>query len=90
MKVARTDAFRKDYKAIKSQGMRVELLWKLVRKLANNEKIDETKHPISHRSGWFSRDYSVRIEIGWILMYHIDHERDQIVLVRTGSPIELH
>ena len=83
-----SNRFRKDLKTAIRRGRNVDLLEKVVNRLAAGEPLDEV-----HRDHPLIGDYAgfreCHIQPDWLLVYRIREEELLLLLVRTGTHSDL-
>ena len=83
-----TTQFKKDYKTAVKRGYGIELLEKIISKLANGETLDE-KHRDHNLTGNWSGFRECHIIPDWLLIYKVDHGVLVLTLTRTGTHSDL-
>lgn len=85
--IRKTSQFKKDFKRISKDLVKVEKLFSIVSKLANGEDIPSEYKPHPLKGAW--KDYmECHVEDDYLLIWY-DHEENVIKLVRLGSHSEL-
>lgn len=88
LEIRMTNKFKKDYKKITKRGYDKKKLEKLLRKLANQEKL-ESCYKDHELSGNFKGYRECHIEPDWLLIYKIDGNILILTLSRTGTHSDL-
>lgn len=87
-RLAVTSQFKKDFKKAKKRGKDLSKLIEAVDTLAAGERLDPTYHDHALKGEWEGfRD--CHIEGDWLLIYTIDEEAGELLLVRTGTHADL-
>lgn len=83
-----TSQFKKDLKAAKKQGQKLEDVYEIVEMLANGEPL-----PAKNRDHELSGDYKsyreCHVRPDWLLIYKIEEECLVLLLYRLGSHSDL-
>lgn len=84
LKIIYGSQFKKDFKRIKKQGLRIEKLQKVIQTLAYGKELSPKyhDHPLIGNYHGFRE---LHIEPNWLLIYKIDEDRLILALSRTGS-----
>lgn len=87
-KIAQTNAFRKDLKAMIKRGVDISLLDEIVTTLARGESLDfkYRDHPLT---GNYKGSRECHIKPDWLLIYCIENDVLVLTLMRTGSHSDL-
>ncbi len=83
-----TSAFKKDYKKAIKQGKDISILDSIIRKISNEETLDE-KFKDHSLVGNYKGYRECHISPDWLLIYSIQKDVLILVLSRTGSHSEL-
>lgn len=83
-----TSTFRKDYKLMKKRGYNMQLLDNVIKKLCNNEILDEKYHDHA-LTGNFTGFRECHIKSDWLLIYKIDNGKLLLILSQTGTHADL-
>ena len=83
-----TNACKKDIKRASKQGKNIDLLFKIIDKLSEGEKLDP-KYKDHKLSGQFEGKRECHIEPDFLLIYQINDTEVVLYLVRVGSHSEL-
>lgn len=83
-----TNACKKDIKRASKQGKNIDLLFKIIDKLSEGEKLDP-KYKDHKLSGQFEGKRECHIEPDFLLIYQINEKEIILFLVRVGSHAEL-
>lgn len=88
MQIRYTSKFKKDYKRVKKQGLRIDKITDVLKKLASGEPL-----PASMRDheliGEYQGHRECHVEPDWLLIYRIDEGGLTLIAVRTGSHSEM-
>ena len=86
--IKRTAQFKKDFKRIIKQGVDIQPLVDIVKKISNEEPLDEKfcDHPL--KGEWLGFR-ECHIKPNWLLIYFIDKGELILTLSRTGSHSDL-
>ena len=88
LKIVQSKQFEKDLFLAKRRGLELELLEKVVNLIASESPLD-----ISYRdhklSGKFEGLRECHIKPDWLLIYSVDKELVELLLLRTGSHSDL-
>ena len=87
-KVVWTGQFKKDYKLAMKRHMNIDLLDDIIRKLANDEQLDE-KNKDHGLSGNWEGHRECHILPDWLLIYRIEDDVLVLTLSRTGTHSDL-
>ena len=91
LKIRTQKRFEKDYKLIKKRNLDTEELWTVVRMLQAEEKLPDRYR--DHRLT-DSREYmdvrECHIKPDWLLIYRINEDELELLLLRTGSHSDLY
>jgi len=80
--------FRKDLKLVKKRNLDLELLYKVMDIIESNKEIPSKYKDHSLLGKW--KPYrEVHILPDWLLIYKIDHTKQEILYARTGSHSDL-
>ncbi|KXB42248.1 type II toxin-antitoxin system YafQ family toxin [Amygdalobacter nucleatus] len=88
LQIVLSKRFKKDLKLAKRRGLDLNLLNKIVDKLANGEKLDE-KYRDHEQFGDLFGFRECHIKPDWMLVYRIDGCNLVLFLNRTGSHADL-
>ena len=88
LEVKITSKFKKDYKLIKKRKLDVNLLKRVVFKIANEIPLDE-KHKDHELTGKYKGFRECHIQPDWLLIYLIEDQILTLTLTRTGSHSDL-
>lgn len=87
--IIRLNQFKKDVKKLSRSGSKdMTKLKEVIIKLVNEEKLDK-KYKNHQLSGNWNDHLECHIEPDWLLVYRIDKENQELILVRSGSHSEL-
>lgn len=90
LKTVFTKAFKKDLKLAGRRGMKLRKLDKVIEMLANGKRL-----PAKYRDhalmnyGDYDGVRECHIEPDWLLVYHVDEDCLQLLLLRTGTHSDL-
>lgn len=87
-KISASNIFRKDLKAIIKRGYDIDLLDKIVTKLANGEPLPE-KNRDHALTGNYKGCRECHIKPDWLLIYQIENDDLILFLTRTGTHSDL-
>lgn len=82
------NSFKKDFKRIKKRGYDTELLAKVIRLLANREKLPE-KYKDHNLAGNYRTFRECHITPDWLLIYKVTDNELILTLTRTGTHRDL-
>ncbi|MCD8106060.1 MAG: type II toxin-antitoxin system YafQ family toxin [Lachnospiraceae bacterium] len=82
--VVPSNKFRKDYRLAIKRGYNMDLLEAVVDQLAAGEKLDK-KHKDHVLSGNYNGVRECHITPDWLLLYDINDEELELLLLRTGT-----
>ena len=86
--IKKTTQFKKDFKRILKQGYDIKELENVIRKLANQEKLEERYCDHQLNGEW--QDFrECHIRPDWLLIYLVKSDELILTLTRTGSHSEL-
>jgi mRNA interferase YafQ len=89
LKITRSSRFKKDYKSAKKQKKNLKILIDTIQKLVNQESIPPSFR--DHKLTGRLRDYrELHLQPDWLLIYRIDKDNNELLLVRLGSHSELY
>lgn len=88
LKIILSNQFKKDLRLAAKRGYKLELLEKVVDKIANNIKL-ENKYKDHSLSGQYVGFKECHILPDWLLVYRIDNDNLILFLSRTGSHSDL-
>ena len=88
LEVKITSKFKKDYKLVKKRKLDVNLLKRVVFKIANEIPLDE-KHKDHELTGKYKGFRECHIQPDWLLIYLIEDQTLTLTLTRTGSHADL-
>ena len=83
-----TSQFKKDVKRAKRQNKNIDLMFNIIEKLANNEKIDK-KYKVHKLSGKLAGIIECHIEPDFLLEYQYFDNELILMCIRVGSHSEL-
>ena len=83
-----TSQFKKDVKRAKRQNKNIDLMFNIIEKLANNEKIDK-KYKVHKLSGKLAGIIECHIEPDFLLEYPYFDNELILMCIRVGSHSEL-
>ena len=83
-----TSQFKKDVKRAKRQNKNIDLMFSIIEKLANNEKIDK-KYKVHKLSGKLAGIMECHIEPDFLLEYQYFDNELILMCIRVGSHSEL-
>ena len=83
-----TGQFRRDIKLAKKQNRNIELLFQIVEKLANGEKLEAKFRDHSLGGNWKGAR-ECHIEPDWLLIYEIRRDVLVLILNRAGTHADL-
>ena len=86
--VKQTSRFKKDYRLAKKRGEDMELIRKIILKLANGEPLPEKNHDHALSGEWVGCR-ECHITPDWLLVYRKDDDILVLTLTRTGSHSDL-
>ena len=86
--IERTTQFKRDYKLAKKRGCNLDLLWQVIRLLADGEKLPPEYHD-HFLVGEYSGYKECHIKPDWLLIYLIEKDMLILTLVNTGSHADL-
>ena len=86
--IKKTTQFKKDFKRILKQGYDIKELENVIRKLANQEKLEE-RYCDHQLSGEWQDFRECHIRPDWLLIYLVKSDELILTLTRTGSHSEL-
>lgn len=82
--------FKKNYKRIKRQGKDINKLKYVLKKLANDEELDEKyRNHMLNNSKYYKNCGECHIEPDWLLIYQYQNKELILLLVATGSHSEI-
>ena len=83
--------FKKDLKNAKSRGKNLDLITKVIEKLANGEQLPEKyhDHQLTASRNYNGKMRECHIQPDWLLVYRIRHEILVLQLIRTGTHSDL-
>lgn len=86
--VTAVSQFKKDFKRVNKRRKDIQLLEQTIKKLCEEIALEEKycDHALSGRYAGFRECH---IQPDWLLVYKIDEERQNLVLIRTGSHSDL-
>ena len=82
--IERTKQFKKDFKLAEKQGLNIDELEEVVKKLANGERLPK-EYKDHELKGYYVGHRECHIEPDWLLIYKISDNVLVLSLVRTGS-----
>ena len=87
-KIAQTNAFKRDLKAMIKRGVDISLLDEIVTTLASGEPLDfkYRDHPLT---GNYKGSRECHIKPDWLLIYCVENDVLILTLMRTGSHSDL-
>lgn len=88
LEVKITSKFKKDYKLVKKRKLDLNLLKRVVFKIANEIPLDE-KHKDHELTGKYKGFRECHIQPDWLLIYLIEDQTLTLTLTRTGSHADL-
>ena len=88
LKIILSNQFKKDLRLAAKRGYKLELLEKVVDKIANNIKL-ENKYKDHSLSGQYVGFKECHILPDWLLVYRIENDNLILFLSRTGSYSDL-
>ena len=83
-----TVIFKKDLKRAKKRGLNIDLLYEVVNKLQNGEKLPEKNRDHELTGNWMNHR-ECHIQPDWLLIYRVFEDTLILSLVRTGSHSDL-
>ncbi len=83
-----TNRFRKDVKILKKRHYNFNLLKEIVQTLEKDGALPNKFSP-HILSGNYSRFWEAHIKSDWLIIWHLDVNRNTISLVRTGTHSDL-
>ena len=86
--IKKTTQFKKDFKRILKQGYDIKELEEVIRKLANQEILEE-RYCDHQLSGEWKDFRECHIRPDWLLIYLVKSDELVLTLTRTGSHSEL-
>jgi len=87
-KIERTSKFKKDYKITKKRGYDIELLYEVIKMLANDIRLPEKYHDHNLANNW--KGYrECHITPDWLLIYKKENDKMILLLTRTGTHSDL-
>jgi len=89
LKIFVENQFKKDIKKISKSGTKKIEKIKRVIKLLENELPLESKYKQHKLSNNWKDHFECHIEPDWLMIYKIDKNNKELILVRTGSHSEL-
>lgn len=83
--------FKKDLKNAKSRGKNIDLITKVIEKLANGEQLPEKyrDHQLTASRNYNGKMRECHIQPDWLLVYESDDNKLYLYLTRTGSHSDL-
>ena len=88
LEVRFSSRFKKDLKLAQKQNKNLSLLFSVIEKLANLEKLDE-KYKDHSLLGEYKGFRECHLEPDWLLIYYVDNNALVLVLSRIGSHSDL-
>lgn len=86
--ITQSNLFKRDLENAKKRKFDLSLLKEVVQKLANNEKL-EAKYKDHPLKGKFKGLRECHIQPDWLLIYCIDGNEIELLLLRTGTHSDL-
>ena len=83
-----TVIFKKDLKRAKKRVLNIDLLYEVVYKLQNGEKLPEKNRDHERTGNWINHR-ECHIQPDWLLVYRVFEDTLILSLVRTGSHSDL-
>ena len=80
--------FKKDMKLVQKRGYNQKLLYEVIEKLANGEKLEE-KYKDHQLAGDYSGFRECHIQPDWLLVYQYHDDELLLLLFRTGTHSDL-
>lgn len=88
LEIVLSNQFKKDLKLASKRGYKLELLEKIVDKIANNIKLED-KYRDHVLTGNYIGFRECHIQPDWLLVYRIEYDELMLFLSRTGSHSDL-
>ena len=88
LEIVLSNQFKKDLKLATKRGYKLELLEKIVDKIANNIKLED-KYIDHALTGNYIGFRECHIQPDWLLVYRIENDELILFLSRTGSHSDL-
>lgn len=88
LEIVLSNQFKKDLKLASKRGYKLELLEKIVDKIANNIKLED-KYRDHALTGNYIGFRECHIQPDWLLVYRIENDELMLFLSRTGSHSDL-
>lgn len=86
--ITETSSFKRDKRKAKKRGLALEKLSSVVYKLQIREPLPTTYRDHALLGNW-SGFRECHIEPDWLLIYRIDDNQNLLILVRTGTHVDL-
>ena len=87
-KVEFTNSFKKDYLRVLKRGYNEKLIVLTIAKIANSETLSP-KYKLHKLSGEFEDCWECHIKPDWLMIWIRDDIAQKIVLIRTGTHVDL-
>ena len=88
LEIVLSNQFKKDLKLASKRGYKLELLEKIVDKIANNIKLED-KYRDHALTGNYIGFRECHIQPDWLLVYRIENDELMLFFSRTGSHSDL-
>lgn len=88
LEIVLSNQFKKDLKLASKRGYKLELLERIVDKIANNIKLED-KYRDHALTGNYVGFRECHIQSDWLLVYRIENDELILFLSRTGSHSDL-